>query len=95
LIHWQNVGRYALLLGEKRAPVSGGIYNLDTLKVISSTLSHNHASVGGGGIDNAGPLLFPWITRINHDKPVRCRDRLGGHPCRHARFPPGWVAHYR
>jgi hypothetical protein len=73
----------------------GGIHNLDTLKVINSPLSHNHASVGGGGIDNAGPLLFPWITKINHDKPVRCRDRLGGHPCRHALFPPGWVAHYR
>jgi hypothetical protein len=33
----------------------GGIYNLGTLKVINGTLSHNHASVGGGGIGNGDP----------------------------------------
>jgi hypothetical protein len=33
----------------------GGIYNLGTLKVINSTFSRNHASVGGGGIGNGNP----------------------------------------
>jgi hypothetical protein len=38
-----------------KAGVGGGIFNLGTLKVTNSTFSRNHASFGGGGIDNGIP----------------------------------------
>jgi hypothetical protein len=38
-----------------KAGRGGGIFNLAALKVTNSTLSRNHASVGGGGIGNGIP----------------------------------------
>jgi hypothetical protein len=38
-----------------KAGVGGGILNLGTLEVTNSTFSRNHASFGGGGIDNGIP----------------------------------------
>ena len=40
---------------DPQAGVGGGIVNVGTLKVTNGTFSRNHASFGGGGIDNGIP----------------------------------------
>lgn len=40
-------------------------------------LAHYHTERNHQGKNNV--LLFRQITEIRRDKPVRCRDRLGGH----------------
>jgi hypothetical protein len=50
---------------DPQAGVGGGILNLGTLKVTNSTFSRNHASFGGGGIDNGIPQeLDPPVSPV-------------------------------
>ena len=45
-------------------------------RAMNDYLAHYHTERNHQGKNNV--LLFPQMTETRHDKPVRCRDRLGG-----------------
>ena len=50
--------------------------SLLTPRAMNDYIAHYHTERNHQGKNNL--LLFPRISKTDYDKPVRCRDRLGG-----------------